>query len=153
MLLRITDNKYLLAGNNVRAVMFNDQVVDFGNYVYFEYVNGSVIKLYNNDKYYQMVASDTTLVLDDITIDLKDKTISKENVNRITLSNLVIDMDGNIDVITEEAKIDKGNIENPNISDDLLKPPVIDDQENQGGTINGNTDEENDDQKENEGQE
>ena len=153
MLLRITDNKYLLAGNNVRAVMFNDQVVDFGNYVYFEYVNGSVIKLYNNDKYYQMVSSDTTLVLDDITIDLKDKTISKDNVNRITLSNLVIDMDGNIDVITEEAKIDKGNIENPNISDDLLKPPVIDDQENQGGTINGNTDEEKDDQNENEGQE
>ena len=53
-------------------MMFNEQIVDFGNYLYFEYVNGSVIKLYNHDKYYQTVSSDTKIVVDDITIDLND---------------------------------------------------------------------------------
>ena len=119
LLLRITDNKFLIAGDDVRAVLFKDQIVDFGNYLYFEYVNG------------------------DIKIDLSDKIISKNNAKRITLSNLVIDMDSNIDVITEEAQIDKGKIISPNVDKDILNPPITDDDEgtsNSGVINNGGID-------------
>lgn len=136
LLLRINDNKYLLAGNNVRAVLFNEQVIDFGNYLYFEYVNGSVIKIYNYEKYYQTVSSDTKIVVDDIIIDLKDKVISKNNIPKITLSNLVIDMDGNIDVITEEAEVNKIKVEKPNIDKDVPIPA-----DNEGGSNTGVIDE------------
>ena len=136
LLLRINDNKYLLAGNNVRAMMFNEQIVDFGNYLYFEYVNGSVIKLYNHDKYYQTVSSDTKIVVDDITIDLNDKVISKNNVPKITLSNLVIDMDGNIDIITYEAEVNKVKPEKPKIDKNV---PVPEDNGNSGVVGNEET--------------
>ena len=136
LLLRVNDNKYLLAGNNVRAIMFNEQIIDFGNYLYFEYVNGSVIKIYNNDKYYQTVSSDTKLVIDDVTIDLKDKIISKNNVSIITLSNLVIDMDGNIDVITEEAEVNKMKVNKPNIDKNV---PIPEENGNNSGVVNEET--------------
>ena len=136
LLLRINDNKYLLAGNNVRAMMFNEQIVDFGNYLYFEYVNGSVIKLYNHDKYYQTVSSDTKIVVDDITIDLNDKVISKNNVPKITLSNLVIDMDSNIDIITYEAEVNKVKPEKPKIDKNV---PVPEDNGNSGVVDNEET--------------
>ena len=42
---RISDNKFLLTGENVRLVFTNDQIVDFGDYVEFEYTDGNVVSL------------------------------------------------------------------------------------------------------------
>ena len=126
LLMRITDNKYLIAGKDIRVVMFGEQIVEFGDYLYFEFINGSVVKLYNNEKFYQTVSSEIKISMGDIVIDLKDKSISKDKKPKITLSNLVIDMDGNIDVITEEAKVDKAKIEKPRIDKDIINPPADD---------------------------
>ena len=147
MLIRIEENKYLLAGDNIRVILFDEQVIDFGKYVYFEYVNGSIVKLYNNDKYYQTLAGDSQVVVDNLKIDLKSKIVSKDNKAKITLSNLVIDMDGNIDVITEEAIVDKAKVEKPNIGQDVINGPTPTDNEgNNGGSISGE-DETNEDEK------
>ena len=124
LLLRINDNKYLLTGSNIRAVLFNEQIVDFGNYLYVEYVNGSVIRLYNNEKYYQTISSNSKIVNGNITIDLGKKIISKDNNNEISLTNLIIDRDALIDVITDDAIIEDAKISTPNISKDILDAPI-----------------------------
>lgn len=104
LLLRITDNKFLLLGNNIRAVLSGSEVVGFNDYVYFEYSDGSIIKIYNDEKSYQTISDNSSIVTGDISINLKDKNISKNNKKYISLSNLVIDMDGNVDTIPEEIE-------------------------------------------------
>lgn len=127
MLIRINDNKYLLIGDNVRATLVTEEIIDFGNYVYFEYVDGSVIKIYNNTKSYKTIAKGTKIIVGDNTIDLNKKTISKKNKEYITLSNLVIDNDGNIDIIVDDTVEKLPDINKPNA--DI----------NNGGTIGGGT--------------
>ena len=104
LLMRISDNKFLLTGKNVRLVYTNDEIVDFGDYVEFEYTDGNVVKVYNNDKYYQTISNEAVLLVDDIKINLKDAIIYKEDKQYISLTNLVVDNNGNIDTLEEEIK-------------------------------------------------
>lgn len=104
LLMRISDNKFLLTGENVRLVYTNDEIIDFGNYVEFEYTDGNVVKVYSEDKYYQTISSDAMLLVEDIRINLKDAVIYKEDKPYISLTNLVVDNNGNIDTLEEEIK-------------------------------------------------
>ena len=104
LLMRISDNKFLLTGENVRLVYTNDEIIDFGNYVEFEYTDGNVVKVYSEDKYYQTISSEAMLLVEDIRINLKDAVIYKEDKPYISLTNLVVDNNGNIDTLEEEIK-------------------------------------------------
>lgn len=99
MLIRVNENKYLLLGSNIRVTLSSDEVIDFGKYVYFEYEDGSVVKIYNNNKSYRTVSANASVVCGENIIDLGDKTITKEKTKYITLTNLIIDNDSNIDII------------------------------------------------------
>ena len=113
LLLRINDNKYLLVSENIRVAMGKDEVVDFGKYVYIEYSDGGVVGIYNNTKSQQSIANDISIVTGDLTINLEDKSIAKEGKKYITLSNLVLNSNANIDIIPEEVKVP--SINTPNI--------------------------------------
>ncbi|MBQ4262705.1 MAG: hypothetical protein IJB83_00475 [Bacilli bacterium] len=116
LLLRITENKFLLTGENVRLVFPNKEIIDFDNYVEFEYTDGNIVKIYNNEHSYKTIASGAYLLVNDIKINLNDAEIYKANQKYITLSNLVIDNNGNIDVIVENPEnldISDGNVELP----------------------------------------
>ncbi len=138
LLLRVNNNKFLLAGENIKVLFATDDIVEFSDYLYFEYSSGSVLRIYNADKYHQTI-DDTKIIIGDIVINLKDKTIEKNNKKYITLSNLIIDNDDNIDVITEEAKTENINIKKPNIDKDIIDGTNINPGTNSG--INeGNSD-------------
>ena len=115
LLLRISDNKFLLTGNNVRLVYTNDEIVDFGDYVEFEYTDGNVVKIYDDEKYYQTISSEAVLLVDDIKINLKDAVIYKEDKPYISLTNLVVDNNGNIDTLEEEVKTEHLEINDSDI--------------------------------------
>ncbi len=139
LLLRINENKFLVAGDMVRATLASDEVVDFGSYAYIEYVDGSIIRLYNDSKYYQTITDNANIVVGDITINLKEESISKAGVSYITLSNLVIDHDGNVDVLTiEEEETEKAIIEEPNTKAILSEEEEIEKQQSSSNT-NTNT--------------
>lgn len=103
MLIRITDNKYLFVSDSVRVAIGEDEVVDFGKYAYVEYSDGSIVGVYNNTKSYQSIGENLSIVSGEVTINLADKTISKKGEKYITLSNLVLDSDSNIDLIPQET--------------------------------------------------
>lgn len=115
MLLRINKDKYLLVSDNIRIAFGKDEVVDFGKYAYIEYSDGNVVGIYNNTKSQQSIASDISIVTSDITIDLGDKSIAKEGEKYITLSNLILDSNANIDLIPEEVQVP--SINTPNIEE------------------------------------
>lgn len=120
LILRIDTNKFLVTSDNIKLLLSTEEVVEFNDYVYFEYTDGSIVKVYNNQRYYQTISSDARIILDDISINLSDELISKEGKKYITLTNLVLDSDGNIDVIVDNEKkninIATPNAEQPNPS-------------------------------------
>lgn len=118
MLIRITEDKYLFVSDNIRATIGKDEVVDFGGYVYIEYVDGNIVHIYNNTKSNKTIANELSVVSGDISINMKDKTISKEGKKYITLSNLVINGDSNIDLIPQETTKLPG-ISKPNVDTNI----------------------------------
>lgn len=133
LLLRINENKYLFMADSVRATIGKDEVVDFGKYVYIEYSDGSIVGIYNNSKSYRTIGNELSLVSGNITINMKDKSIAKEGEKYITLSNLVLDSNSNIDLIPEEVQ-KAPEISSPNIDSDVGG----EEGEESGGTVGGN---------------
>lgn len=134
LLLRINENKYLFLSDSIRATIGKDEVVDFGNYVYIEYSDGSVVGIYNNSKSYQTIGNDLSIVSGNLTINMKDKSISKEGKKYITLSNLVLDSNSNIDLIPEEVE-KAPTINKPNV--DSSPGGSAGGDTNQGGDVGG----------------
>lgn len=100
LLLRLDENKYFIAGEQVKLLLNDDEVVDLNGYAYIEYDDGSIVNLYNQDKYYHTISNKAKIVSGNVSIDLANKIVSKENVNYISLTNLVMNNDSNIDVLT-----------------------------------------------------
>lgn len=142
LLLRITENKYLFVSDSIRATV-GDEVIDFGNYVYIEYISEGVVSLYNNTKTHQTIGEYASVVSGDITINLGDKSIAKEGKKYITLSNVVLDSDSNIDLIPQETQ-KLPTITNPDVNTDI-KPGESDGSGDnsgslgEGGTVSGGT--------------
>lgn len=148
LLMRISDNKFILAGKNVRLVLNENNIVDFGEYVEFEYMDGNVVKVYNQDKFYQTISSESHLLVNDVKIDLSKATISKGKEEYISLTNLVVDNDGNIDALEEkienqEVYLEEGDVEIPSI-----QPPDTSIVDSEQGGENGNFGDEDDDNEE-----
>ncbi len=124
LLMRIDTSKFLIAANNIRLLLSDDEIIEFDKYAYFEYFDGSIVKIYNDQKNYQTISSDSKIVIDDITIDLAAETISKEGVKYISLTNLIINSDGNIDVIEQNAEkrglgLNESMVEQPEVPDEI----------------------------------
>ena len=154
LLLRIDENKFLLGGKNIRVLLGNDEIIDFDSYLYIEYVDGSIVRLYNNEKVYQTIVDNANIAIDDISINLKKEEISKNGKKYISLSNLVIDSDSNIDVLLEDetnkesldseeenAIINKTDVDEKNLNGEVTKEEKKDD--TTSTTNNSATEEEN----------
>ena len=125
LMLRISDSKFLIAGDNVRAMFSNDEIIDYDSYLYVEFIDGQIVKLYNDEEFKQTIVDNVKIVVGDITIDLKDESISKKGEKYISLSNLVIDRDSNVDVLTvEEAEKEETKIEKADVDDKTLNGEV-----------------------------
>ena len=139
LILRIDTNKFLITSDDIKLLLSTEDVVEFNDYVYFEYTDGSIVKIYNNQKYYQTISSDAKIILGDISIDLSEEIISKEGKKYITLTNLVLNSDGNIDVIVDNEKksinLTSPNIEQPTANDNTStnnnQLNLLDDEENE----------------------
>lgn len=101
---KISDNKYLIAGNGM-TVTFNDGTTkEINGYLELEYLDNQVIKIYNQEIIYQTISSNVNISLpDNININLESKAVSKDGQTRMNLANMVIDSDDNVE-IQEEAK-------------------------------------------------
>lgn len=102
LLFKISDKKYLMAADNIVISFSDSQTVSLKNYVEIEYINKNVIKLYNDESEYQTIASNLYLISDNIKINLEYKTISKNNIKYLTMADMVINADDNIEVLPEE---------------------------------------------------
>lgn len=102
LLFKISDKKYLLAADEIIISFSDSQTVSLKNYVEIEYIKENVIKLYNDEANYQTISSNLYLIVDNVKINLEYKTISKNNIKYLTMADMVINSNDNIEVLPTE---------------------------------------------------
>lgn len=110
---KLRPDKYLIAGAGLRLRLPNEEPRDFTDYIEVEYVDNSIVMIYNNEMMLSTIASNCILEFDDgVMIDLNARNVLLEDQVKLSLAQMVVDSHDNIDV-TPLADADKGSVKIP----------------------------------------
>ena len=111
---KISDQKYIILGENIRIAFDDGTQRDIQGYVELEYLDNEIVKIYNQEVTYQTISSQAYIELpNDIRINLSTRIVSSQNENKMSLDNMVIDSDDNITI----ANIENEEIETEEIAE------------------------------------
>ena len=138
---RISDNRYIVAGANVRLVYGADNIETKGDYFEITYVENGVVNIENQEVKLQMAAQDAKiLVNDDIVISLGAKKINYGTDGVMSITEITIDGNENIEVIPKDEYKDNSSSSNGgNSSSNGSGGSQGDDGTNGDGNGNGGT--------------
>ena len=106
---RISENKYIFAGTNISLQLAGSSESVKGDYFEITYIKDGIIRVENQESSYQTTAENSyVLVNDNIKIDLGTKNVYYENEEKMSLSQMTIDGNENIEIISID-KEDNGN--------------------------------------------
>lgn len=102
---RISEGKYIFAGIDIKLQLAgNDKLIE-GDYFEVNFIKDGVIKTENQEVSYQTTAQDSyILVNDNIKIDLGNKKIYLDDEEKMSLSQMTIDGNENIEIIPDKDK-------------------------------------------------
>lgn len=121
---RITENKYIVVGKDIRVKLAGNDNTVSGDYFEILFVEDGIVKIENQEGSYQTVADGTTIFIGDNTkINLGDKNVIYNDETKLSLSEMTIDGNENIDIKPSDGKV-KSN----------------DDKKNTDGTTDGSGD-------------
>jgi len=105
---RISENKYIVAGVDINLQLAGNDKEITGDYFEITFVEDGIIKVENQEVAYQTTAQDSyILVGDDVTIDLGVKKVYYNDEERMSLTQMTIDGNENIEIIpTDEDEED-----------------------------------------------
>lgn len=109
---KISSTKYIILANNLTVTLNNGMTKDVEGYVEVEYFDNEIVNIYNQEFSYQTISSNSYIELGEgIKINLGTKIVSQNDVNKMTLEDMVINSDDNVTLIdlntkTEEEKED-----------------------------------------------
>ena len=105
---RITENKYIVVGNDISVKLAgNDEAVS-GNYFEILFVENGIVKVENQEGSYQTLSDGTIIYIgDDIKINLGDKSVVYDDETKLSLSELTIDGNENIDIEPNEGLVNE----------------------------------------------
>lgn len=101
-LLKISDTKYMIIGNKMELQIGDIKKTIENNYLEVSYLEGNIIKLENQGVSYQNISSDVTITIGDIVIDFSGKNIYLKGERKLSLGEITIDSDDNIEINKEE---------------------------------------------------
>lgn len=104
LMFKISNNKYLLGAPKIVISFSDNQTVELEKYAEIEYVSENVIRIYNDSVNYQTIASNLYVIIDNIKIDLEYKTISKNNIEYLTMADMIINSNDNIEILPKPEK-------------------------------------------------
>ena len=138
---KISTNKYIILGKNIKVTLNNGTTRDVNDYIEIEYYDNEIVSIYNQEINYQTISSDSYIELDEeIKINLGTKIISKNDENKMSLDNMVINSDDNINLadINEKKSLfkNKENEKNEVESENKVDEKVINN--NSQSVINNN---------------
>ncbi len=103
---RISDNKYIIAGDNISLKVPSENERIKGNYFEILFVEDGIVKIDNEDHSYQVTAQESYIYIDDnVVVSLGDGKISVDGDTKMLLSQITISGDENIDldVVSEKG--------------------------------------------------
>lgn len=108
---RITDNKYIILGSDIKIKLSGNEEPVKGKYFELLFVEDGIVKVENNEGSYQTTTEGTTIFVgDNIKIDLGTKKVFYGEEEKLTLDEMTIDGNENIDIDTSKVKEEnKGN--------------------------------------------
>lgn len=105
---RITENKYIIVGNDIRIKLAGSDNTVTGDYFEILFVEDGIVKVENQEGSYQTIADGTIVFIGDTTkINLGDKNVIYNDETKLSLSEMTIDGNENIDIKPSEGKVDK----------------------------------------------
>lgn len=112
---RITDNKYIVVGNDVKIKLSGNNDYVSGNYFELLFTENGIVKVENNEGGYQTITEGTVIYIgDNIKIDLGTKEVFYEDEAKLTLDEMTIDGNENIDIKAPDNKVNTGSNNNSN---------------------------------------
>lgn len=138
---RISDNKYIFAGVDIKLQLAGNDNIITGDYFEVIYVEDGIIKVENQEVSYQTTAENSYILANEkVKIDLGNKKIYLDDEEKMSLSQMTIDGNENIEIVPEEEEgtgngsgDGTGNDENPGNN-----PDQNPNQGNNGGQDGGN---------------
>lgn len=142
---RITDNKYIILGSDIRIKLSGNEEPVKGKYFELLFVEDGIVKVENNEGSYQTTTEGTTIFVgDNIKIDLGTKKVFYGEEEKLTLDEMTIDGNENIDIDTSKVKeenkgndSDSNNNTNNQENNNGNKPIDADKNENNNNGTNG----------------
>ena len=105
---RITDNKYIVIGNDIRIKLAGNEEPVKGKYFELLFVEDGIVKVENNEGSYQTTTEGTTIFAGDkIKIELGSKKVFYDEEEKLTLDEMTIDGNENINLDTSKVKDNK----------------------------------------------
>lgn len=102
---RITDNKYIILGNDIKIKLSGNEQPVKGKYFELLFVENGIVKVENNEGSYQTTTEGTTIYVGDkIKIDLGSKKVFYEEEEKLSLDEMTIDGNENINIDTSKVK-------------------------------------------------
>lgn len=106
---KISNNKYIVLGKDLKIHLNSGTTRETKDYVELEYFDNEIVKIYNQEIQIQTVSLDSYIELDNnIKIKLGTKIISKDDKNRMSLEDMVINSEDNVTLIDINDKIEDG---------------------------------------------
>lgn len=104
---RINDQKYIVAGNNLRLKLSSSEEYVESYYFELNFIDGQTVKI-DNDKINVETISEECYILvgDSIKIDLSNQVIFYQDEARVNLDEIVINHNENIDILYEEPDLE-----------------------------------------------
>jgi hypothetical protein len=115
-ILKVSSSKYLIVSSNMKLKIDDEAEKEINQYLELNFIDGGIVKLENQEVSYQTIASDSYISFGNgLKIDLEDKNIYKGTERKLSLGQLVIDSDDNIQIVpSKETASDNDNNGNKN---------------------------------------
>lgn len=104
---RITDDKYIVLGSDVRIKLAGNEEAVKGKYFELLFVEDGIVKVENNEGSYQTTTEGTVIFVgDNIKIDLDSKKVFYDEEEKLILDEMTINGNENINIDTSKVKED-----------------------------------------------
>ena len=114
---KISANKYIVLGNKLTATLNNGVTKEADGYIELQYSDNEVVSIYNQDFNSQTISSNSYIDIGDgIKLNLGTKIVSQNDVNKMSLEDMVINSNDNVTLVDlnkqENENKDENNTEN-----------------------------------------
>lgn len=115
---RIDENKYIVVGSDISVKLAGNETPVSGNYFEIMFVENGIVKVENQEGSYQTVGDGTTVFVGDkIKINLGDKAVLYGDETKLSLTEMTIDGNENIDIVPNGVIKEEDKNNNPNGQD------------------------------------